>query len=96
MDNIVTQLSSPDSLAALARTYTSFQRDIEQALYHTISIPIHEKVLSKCLETLAANSEKAAFVRFLTIERWLNCTNERKLSTYLTNALVNMHTLIFA
>ena len=93
MDNIVTQLSSPNSLAALARTYTSFQRE---ALYHTISIPIREKVLSKCLETLAANSEKAAFVRFLTIERWLNCTNERKLSTYLTNALVNMHTLIFA
>ena len=89
----------PDSLAALARTHTSFQRDAEQALHRILSIPIRKEIPLTCLEKLASNSEKATFVRSLTIEPLPDHPNEnRRVTTCPTNGLVNMHTLslIFA
>ena len=84
---------SPNSLAALARTHTSFQKAAENALYHTLSIFVYNDSL-KCMETLATNSEKAALVRFLTIEYASNNTNmNRKMATYLSKSLINMHSL---
>ena len=59
----IAELSSHDSLASLARTHTAYQREAELALYRTLSDPS-----TNCLETLATNSEKAGFVRFLTLE----------------------------
>ena len=90
----MTELSS-GSLTALARTHTSFQRDAEQALYHTLYIRILPHVLLTPLETLATNSEKATFVRSLTVERSASAKGEnRRATTYLATALVNMHSLI--
>ena len=46
------------------------------------------------METLAKNSEKAALVRFLTIEYASNNTNKnRKVTTYLSKSLIHMHSL---
>ena len=59
----IAELSSQDSLASLARTHTAYKREAEQALYRSLSSPS-----LNCLETLATNSEKAGFVRFLTLE----------------------------
>ena len=87
----IVELSSHDSLASLARTHTAYRREAEQALYRTLSYPS-----LKCLETLAANSEKAGFVRFLTVE--CHCgrienDNYWPAMNYLLRSLVDMHSL---
>ena len=86
----IAELSSQDSLASLARTHTSYQREAEQALYRTLSDPS-----MKCLETLATNSEKAGFVRFLALESYYfkNDYHRQRAISYLSNALVDMHSL---
>jgi hypothetical protein len=86
----IAELSSHDSLTSLARTHTAYRIEAEQALYRTLSNPSLE-----CLETLAMNSEKASFVRFLTWEYvYYNMTNDfQQAISYLLNALVNMHSL---
>ena len=47
------------------------------------------------METLATNLEKAALVRFLTIEYVSDNknNNSRRVTTYLSKSLINMHTL---
>jgi len=50
----------------------------------------------KCMKTLATNSEKAALVRFLTIEYpydHINRNCERRMTTYLLKSLINMRSL---
>ena len=99
----IAELSSQDTLASLARTHTTFQREAEQALYRTLSNPP-----SKCLETLATNSEKAGFVHFLSMvysyrtKRMINDPSRAPLAVrigfvfrfkILLNALVNMRCL---
>ena len=59
-------VSSPNSLAALARTHSAFRKEAERALYDTLVIDATKYHPSKCMETLATNSEKAALVRFLS------------------------------
>ena len=92
--------SSPNSLAALARTHTShtsYRREAEKALYHTLLIRASSDNSLKCMKTLATNPRKAALVRFLTIEYTyimngnLNC--EQEVTTYLLKSLINMHSL---
>ena len=82
----IVELSSHDSLASLTRTHTTYQREAEQALYHTLSNPC-----LNCLETLSKNSEKAGFVRFLTMDN--ENDNYWREMDYLLNALVNMYSL---
>ena len=88
----IVELSPHDSLAALARTHTTYRREAEQALYRTLSNPCFY-----CLETLATNSEKAGFVRFLTVECAYYEHNypwqQWRAISYLLNALVNTHSL---
>ena len=85
---------SPNSLTALARTHTAYQREAERALYHTLHVHASSKDSLKCLETLATNSEKAALVRFLSIEFLHDDVyRNRRLSTYLAKSLINMHSL---
>ena len=95
----IAELSSHGTLAALARTHTTFQREAERALYRIVSYPSLE-----CLETLATNSEKAGFVHFLTMECFTQETRKKKKERkkkdywrapieYLLNALSNMHCL---
>jgi hypothetical protein len=93
----IVELSSHATLASLARTHTACQVVAEQALYRSIHNPSLE-----CLETLATNSEKAGFVRFLTMEHPFNFEDlddrlQRAISYDLLNALlaalVNMHSL---
>ena len=88
----IVELSSHDSLAALARTHTAYQREAEQALYRTLSNPSFY-----CLQTLATNSEKAGFVRFLAVECAYYENNypwqQWRAMSYLLSALVNMHSL---
>ena len=90
----IAELSSKDTLASLARTHSAFQREAEQALYRTLSDPS-----LKCLKTLATNSEKAGFVRSLSLECF-NLNEKKKKEyhwgariDYLLNALSNMHCL---
>ena len=80
----IAELSPHDTLAALARTHTTFQREAEQALYRTIFNPSW-----KCLQTLATNSEKAGFVHFLAMD----CRGDHLINNNLFNALVKMHFL---
>ena len=90
----IVKLSPPNTLASLARTHPALQVVAEQALY----LSLHNPVL-KCLETLATNSEKAGFVRFLTMDIYYYENNpdglnwEPAMISYLLNALVNMHSL---
>jgi hypothetical protein len=95
--HIIVELSSgsPDSLAALARTHTAFQREAEKALYDTLYICASSEDSLKCMETLASNPEKAALVRFLTVEYTHNVNEncEHRVSTYLLKSLINMHSL---
>ena len=87
----IVKLSSHDSLASLARTHSAYQREAEQALYRSLPNPS-----LNCLKTLATNSEKAGFVRFLTMERAIdphNNSDRQWAIHYLLNALVNMHSL---
>ena len=68
---IAAELSRYNDLAALALTHSAYRREAERVLYENISIYEYSdySVNSlKCLETLATISEKAALVRFLTIE----------------------------
>jgi hypothetical protein len=94
LKHLIAALSSPNSLASLARTHTSFQREAEQALYRTLSIHTRNEDSLRCLETLATNSEKATLVRFLTVEcgRFEPNVNQRSIP-YLLKGLVNMHSL---
>jgi hypothetical protein len=97
LKHIIVELcsSSSNSLAALARTHSTYQREAEWALYNTLSIYAYYADNSlKCLETLATNSDKAILVRNLTIEyaRDNNDVN-RRVTTYLSKSLINMHTL---
>ena len=96
LKHLIIELSSgsPNSLAALARTHTSFQRKAEKALYDTISVFTSSDKSLKCMETLATNPEKAALVHFLIIEyaRDTNIEN-RRVTTYLSKSLINMHSL---
>jgi hypothetical protein len=86
------------SLAAMARTHPSYQREAERALYNTLLIHAYADKYLKCMEILARNQEKAALVRSLTIE-YARCTGSgnidknRKVTTYLSKSLINMHTL---
>ena len=91
----IAELSSHDSLASLARTHTAYQREAEQALYRTLSNPS-----LNCLETLATNSEKAGFVRFLAMPVGYfkfpyekDHPSHQRATSYLLDALVNMHSL---
>ena len=70
LKHLIVELSSgsPASLAALARTHTSFQSEAEEALYDTISIFAGGIHSMKCMETLATNPNKAALVRLLIID----------------------------
>ena len=86
---------SPSSLAALARTHTSFQREAEKALYDTLSIgPLSDDSLDlKCMETLSKNPEKAALVRSLTIEYESDYYHTYRTWKFLSKYLINMHSL---
>ena len=84
----IAELSSHDSLASLARTHTAIQTQAEQALYGTLSYPS-----MRCLETLATNSEKAGFVRFLKVASECVIDDHLRAMDYLLKALVNMHSL---
>jgi hypothetical protein len=94
LKHLIVELSSTDSLAALARTHSAYQSVAEKALYHTISIDASSNDSLRCLETLAENSEKAAFVRFLTIEyTYDNIDKNQRVTTCLSKSLINMHSL---
>ena len=87
---------SPSTLAALARTHTAYQREAEEALYDTLSISASSDNSSKCMKTLATNPEKAALVRFLTVDFGNdNITKNQttRVITYLSKSLINMHSL---
>jgi len=96
LKSLIVELSSgsPSSLAALALTHTSYQRDAERALYANLSIFASSDESLKCMETLATNPEKAALVCFLTVEYTRSeYDNNRKVTTYLSKSLINMHSL---
>jgi hypothetical protein len=96
LNNLIVELSSDDSdsLAALARTHTAFQREAEKALYDTVYIYTDDDNSLKCMETLATNSEKAGLVRFLIIEYTSdNIRKIQRVTTYLSKSLINMHSL---
>ena len=94
---LIAELLSPDSLAALARTHTAYQRVAERALYDTLYIHPSKVDSLKCMETLANNSEKAGLVRFLTIIEDLDYrhTNQKSklVKAYLLKSLINMRSL---
>ena len=91
----IVELSSDslNSLAALARTHTAYQREAEKALYNILSIFAYRDNSLKCIETLATNLEKAALVRSLIIEYTRDSTKNRTVTTYLLKCLINMHSL---
>jgi hypothetical protein len=94
---LIVELSSgsPNSLTALARTHTAFQREAEKALYETLHIYPALVDSIKCMETLVTNSEKAGLVRSLFIDCVGSANNEmhRRTTTYLSKILINMHSL---
>ena len=93
---LIVELSSgsPSSLAALARTHPTCQREAERALYDSLSINDYNDNPLKCLETLATNSEKAALVRFLTIEYgYNNFDYNQRLTINMSKRLINMRSL---
>ena len=93
---IVLELSSEssNSLAALARTHSAYQSEAEKALYNTLFIFANSDDSLKCMETLATNSEKAALVRFLTIEYDRdNLRKNRRVTAYLSKSLISMRSL---
>ena len=91
---LIAELSPRNSLVALARTHSSYQSIAEKALYNTLYIYANSDNSLTCMETLAKNSEKAALVRFLTIE-YANCHTKknRRMTSYLSKSLINMHSL---
>ena len=93
---LIAELSSRNSLAALARTHSSYQSVAEKALYNTLYIYADSDDSLKCMETLATNSEKAALVRFLTINYACvraSTNMSQRLVSYLLKSLINMHSL---
>ena len=98
LKRLIVELSSNDSLAALARTHSIYQREAERALYNTLSIYSVTHRSLKCMETLATNPEKAALVRFLTVQyargnvHYVKTRNQR-VTIYLLKILINMHSL---
>ena len=94
---LIVELLSPNSLAVLARTHTSFQREAEKALYKALYIYVYEyyHISLKCIETLATNSEKAGLVRFLIVEYvdYNIQDHHQRMTTYLSKVLINMHSL---
>ena len=92
---IVEQSSgSLNSLAALARTHTAYQREAERALYDNLYIGTFIDSSLTCMETLATNPEKAALVRFLTINYSRHkIDNNRRVTAFLSKSLINMHSL---
>ena len=93
---------SSSSLASLALTHSTFQREAEIALYDTIFIDASNNNSFKCLKTLAENPEKAAFVRTLIVEYYLCDTfdknrdsfnRNRRVTNYLFKSLINMGSL---
>ena len=87
---------SPSSLAALALTHTTYQREAEKALYDTLSILAHSDDSLKCMKTLATNPEKAALVHSLTVEYVhddINKNVNQRVTAYLLKGLINMHSL---
>jgi hypothetical protein len=100
LKSLITELlvSSPNSLAALARTHSAYQREAERVLYEFIFIDNSFREDSRCMETLATNSEKAALVRFFTFEYCCIPINKmQRVSTHdvthLLKSLINMHAL---
>lgn len=89
----IAELLSPSTLASLARTHTAYQIQAEQALYHTLSILIPIDNSLRCLETLATNSEKAAYVRVLSVRHAKYDPNGKITRSFLLKGLINMHTL---
>ena len=100
---LIVELSSgsPRSLAALAQTHTSYQREAERVLYDTLFIFSANDNSLKCMETLATNPEKAALVHLLTVkyitlhvhENNININRNQRVTTYLSKSLINMHSL---
>ena len=94
-------VSSPNSLAALARTHSTYQREAEKALYNTLQVSIFTTPDNslKCMETLATNPEKAALVHFLTFQysQYNIDSDENRTvtlaTTYLSKSLINMCSL---
>ena len=85
---------SRNSLAALARTHTSFQREAEKALYDALFIFASSDNSLKCLRTLTTNPGKGALVRFLVVEYACNNKSKnRRMTTYLSKILITMHSL---
>ena len=96
LNRLIVELSSGSqcSLAALARTHSTYRREAERVLYHSLSIYAQFEDSLKCLETLATNSEKAILVRFLTVEYAYELFEDnQRMTTYLSNSLINMHSL---
>ena len=99
LKHLIVELSSgsPNSLAALARTHTAYRSEAERVLYHTLTIYGSSDDSLKCMETLATNPEKANLVRFLTIELGFSrnkiMDKYRRVMTYLSKSLINMHSL---
>ena len=95
LKRLIVELSSgsPSSLAALALAHSSYQREAERALYDSILIFASSDDSVKCMKTLATNPEKAALVRFLTIEYGRDFDNNQRVTSYLLKSLINMHTL---
>ena len=96
LKHLIVKLSSesPNSLVALARTHSAYQSEAEKALYNTLSIFANSDDSVKCMETLAANSEKAALVRFLIIEYDNeNLRKNRRITACLSKSLINMRSL---
>lgn len=92
---------SPSNLAALARTHPAFQSEAEKVLYDTIFIRSSEDNSLKCMRTLVKFSEKATFVRSLTVEYDFNSKNRKRrnnnrnhrVTNYLLKSLINMDSL---
>ena len=87
-------VSSPKSLAALARTHSAYQCEAERALYDSIIIYAIKANSSKCVKSLTTNLEKAALVRSLMFKYVPYQINKKqRASTYLLKSLINMHSL---
>lgn len=95
---IICQDASPDVLARLSQTHSSFKEEAERWLYHRIYIDGRTEDVF-CLATLTENSKKALFVKSLTFHHNGEWPGEEKGNAMaspllgLTRALRNMHAL---
>jgi hypothetical protein len=81
-------------MASLAQVHTSYQREMERVLYHTLSVHTGFRNEVHCLDTLSANPEKASLVHSLTVEFPRAWTDEsHRAAVLLSNALGHMHAL---